>query len=521
MGHHASYIERIEYIDGKIVRIIKATYKNFSEDVYKEELETNKHFCRYLYFSHLAGYLVVFPGEKLGYYYGYEVQKEEDFGECSPISLCNGYVTENEKQLIINYHPELKYLINKIKYNITGETLFKVIRLYKEHPECETLIQINQIKLANNKNLYKLKKPKLKQVINFVKQNSEIENMTLQNILSAIKHNLNYKDYSKYLDIKYFFSSENDKDDIFKYLVNKNYDPRYYYDYLCMAKQCGHNVRDQYWRFPNDLYKMHDKVMFELSNIEESKNNIWVKMFENISKKIGKNSLKIVNGYTMYIPNDWEDMNNHAKALSQCLVNNGYFKKMARQKSCLIFIKKDNISIGTVEIDFNKKILQQYGDEKNHSDINSCFLNDEVQEAVNIYLKKLKIKKFKASSILNEKNIFIKGLYENDSSFNGMQFIEGKTYCTKSTDEEVIKYASKCLATNKVFHFCKSIQDIQLWVTNPSKYAIVKAIGAISQNGTAYMTNKMKVLKIANLEDIISYIANDDEVCNEIGYGFC
>lgn len=58
------------------------------------------------------------------------------------------------------------------------------------------------------------------------------------------------------------------------------------------------------------------------------------------------------------------------------------------------------------------------------------------------------------------------------------------------------------MASNKVFHFCKDVEDVKGWISNPSSYAIVIAKGPIVSRGTAFGSNKIKIKKIMTTEDV-------------------
>ena len=53
-----------------------------------------------------------------------------------------------------------------------------------------------------------------------------------------------------------------------------------------------------------------------------------------------------------------------------------------------------------------------------------------------------------------------------------------------------------------MYHFCKNVQDVTKWVSNPASFAIVEALGPVVQNGTAFGSNKIKIKRITTIQDI-------------------
>lgn len=499
MGHHCSYSSRIEILNDKIVYMLTAYYKDKSEDVYYEELVSGKQCGRYIRFNYIAGYLVDFPGEKVKFYGGNYIQKIEDFEEYCEMNPFVGIHNNNQKkdlELIQSIHPDLKYFLKKFYQSsyreIDHKELFKVIRQYWKHPEIEPLIQYNQLAIAMNNNLYRLSSKKLKEVIQFIKENWEkYPSMNLKDVLCSIKNKIPYKLVDTFRKCK-------ENPELFQYLLKQKESIVFYEDYIRMVKKAGHNLEDRYWKYPNHLRKAHAKVVEECKNIDNALNVILNAQFEIVANKLKRNE-KIIGGNHYYIVQDFKDFSEHANALKQCLITSGYMEKFIKQQSILIFIKDSNLqSIGTVEINYSKKILQAYG---NELDRTNCKLPQSILDDANEYIKQLKIRKHSFKYEL-PKNCYFKGLYDNDKSFNGLKFEVGKTYQTTYDDETILKNQSKCLASNKVYHFCKNVQDVTKWVSNPASFAIVEALGPVVQNGTAFGSNKIKIKRITTIKDI-------------------
>lgn len=511
MGHKCSYSDKLiwDKTKNQFFRLITAYYKDKSLDVAKV-YEDGTIYARNLTFSYIGGYCVDFPGEIVKYRYSSEkhVVEEELFEKIWwKFGLWVGK-SNIDKEYIIKNDSSLKYLISKFN-GTKNDVLLQIIAAYRMHPEIEPLVEKGQYKLSVDKRLHKLTKEKKAQVINFVKDNLYCtEDMDLNKIFTCIKNNIKYKFYDT-------LKLCNGDKELLKYLIKQDKQYSFYNDYKKMAIKAGHSFNQEYWKFPKSLEMAHDKVLKECQNIDTALDIILNEQFEIVAKKL-KNQEQIINGNHYYIVQNHHDFVEQANALKQCLISSGYMKKFIEQKSILIFIKDVNFKpIGTVEIDYNKKILQAYG---NEADRNNCKLPAEIMENVKKYVSHLKICKHKFTFKL-PKNCYFKGLYIDDKSFNGVQFEEGKVYSTNYDDETIITTASKCLATDKVYHFCEKITDVKAWVANPNSYAIVEALGPVVQNGTAFGTNKIKIRKITTIKDIAtSLLAVNTAVSDAVNY---
>ncbi len=512
--HHVDFEDRLEIDGNELVRVIKAVYKDKELDVIVEYPD-GYIVGRNLAYGYMSGYLVSFPGEKERYRYGggSYIVEEEQYSEicwsCNP-TIQRSYI---DYDLILKFDPNLRYLIKKIKnsnLSLNAKNMMLLINYYKEHPEIEALIEANQLFVALNKNLYRLKKEKRKQVINFIKNNKQYTNMTLISIQRAIKNNI--QDY-----LEYCLFEECKDINLYKYLkkyitkeIKTGYElVSYYKDYIKMAKKAGHDVEELYWKYPKNLYQAHDKVLKECDYIDKAKDAILSNQFDIVCSKVFKGRKNDYGKYTISFPENYLDFAEQAKALKQCLISSGYADKLIQQKSILVFIKEDDKRIGTVEFDYNKKMLQAYGNEQDRS---NCILPENLKEFAQQFVNESKIRKvnFKLPD-----NVFYKGLYEDDKSFNGHKFEEGKIYKTEFDNEIVEKTGGKCLASNKVYHFCKTIENVRAWVSKPESYAIVEALGPVVQKGTAFGSNKIKIKKIMDAKDVAMALLQANKVLSD------
>ncbi len=512
MAHRCTYEDRLIFDDelNQFYRLVTAKWKDRTLDVIKI-YEDGKFYVRNLIYSYLAGYLVEFPGEKARYRYasGSYIVEEEEFEEVH--WNCNVYAETRfvDKKYIVLRDPSLKYLITKYKGDRNDE-LLKIIAMYRKYPEIEPLVEIGQCKLALDNRLHKLTKIKKIEVINFVRENiTDGQVFDLSKVFTCIKNNIRYKHYETFIKCK---DGCKDDNDLFKYLIKQGQEYSFYEDYKKMAIKAGHNFDDEYWKHPKSLVKAHDKVLEECKNIDDALDLIISNQFEIVAEKLKKQE-QVIDGNHYYIVQSYEDFCNQANSLKQCLIIAGYMNKFIKQESVLIFIKNaKNEPLGTVEIDYKKKILQAYGNEYDRS---NCRLPSEILEAVNKYIKGIKISKHKFTYKLPQ-NCFYKGLYDDDKSFNGVEFKEGKIYQTVYDDKTIIKTGSKCLASDKVYHFCKTVDDVKGWVINPYAFAIVEPLGPVVQNGTAFGSNKIKIRKIASQKDIARIMLSVNKSVKEV-----
>lgn len=397
MGHKCTFEDRVCVIDGEIRRITTAHWKNCTEDIFMENLEGKKWIKDNLEFTYCGGYTVTFKGEKVRGYFGkYEIGETNFYEtEWNPNLFIPAYPTIDwYKEKIIKLYPELKYIANKIPSQYPPKKVFEIIRMWREHNEIETLIQHNQYELSMNKQLFKLTPKKKKEVLRFVKDNIECEDMTLRGIQTCIKNNIKYKDLQRFTECQ-----KDNQVDVFEYLCKKNLDYSTYKDYQRMAVYTGKNMNDPYWKYPKDFMDKHNAVLMQYENLkaaEEAEKNEKeankFKAYEPMLKLVSEtlNQEMVIEGYRFYIPGEFSEIKEQATKLKQCLITMNYPKKVVSGKSLLIFVRKDNEPIATAEIDYEKRIKQYYADE---SDRRCCTPNQQLQDCLKKYLNNIIIQK--------------------------------------------------------------------------------------------------------------------------------
>ena len=433
MAHKCDYFLRFEIEnENELVLINQACYKQDYEiqdykyklDIYKYNLTTKKAYVRYgnVHFVNMGGWLVDFPNEKCktryGYYYGYNSQIPLcDYEETSRINgLEYGRLEmsyDRVKDLFLKSKPELKYLLNKIDFYNPRMTIWKLLDLidmwYLHPSEVETLAYLGFYNIATNKSLYRLGKAKKKEIINALKYfNDDRGMLSLITVQNFIKSGMKYEEWYTYMCWNNWRTQGRYIDDIetFRYCQRKNIDKYRYHDMLAMASNQGHDIEDEYWKYPNDPNAMHDRLLEtkqELERIEREKElerekQYWVQLKKIAVKNKLDSGVDLGNGYTLFMPYEYEQYKKSADELHQCILASKYYSKVAQGKSLLIMIWHDGKPSSTCEIDFDKKILQHYG---NELDRTNCKPTEYEQEAIKQFLATFKPKKveFKEAQI--------------------------------------------------------------------------------------------------------------------------
>ena len=532
MSHRCDYYGRVELKYGKIYRVLKAVYGNYSLDIFKECLETGKCQARNIHYTGLGGWLVDFPKERINRYVGCGYREDyimplEKWWETSNYTgfgySQNEIKLEEAKKIILKAHPELKYLMAKLnpKDEIQYSQLFQMIRAYWKHPESETLFQLGYYQLAMNENLYRLTKPKLKEVLNVLntalkeKYFCDIQLKDIQTYIKANKkQKMSFVEWLKWYEwngrsAKYTIKNTVEE---WHYCLKQNITKYEYHDYLEMAKKVGHDINEDYWHYPKDFRKFHDKVMEQQKSLEIAKYGVQQEFLKEILKPMLKYNTNI-DGYDIFLSTKAEEWQLTCDTLYQCLLRNGYMKRVIMQEELIVFIWKNGVPLATAEVFYDKKLGQFYGDERNHSLGGSCLPSEEVQQVFNKWLDSFKPMKVNFNLGLKNDTRYYKGFTDivkggfhthvgsMDGVGKGSTFLIGQTYETNFDDETIICENSKCVSTNKVFHFCNSITEISKHYS-PKYYAEIKPLGPVVENNGALLSNKIKIMRIIPEEEL-------------------
>lgn len=347
-----------------------------------------------VYFSTMCGYGVVFEGEKYyrsSYnYYGNETCPKETWGRygdyiSSPAIYDYRKVTPEEYDIIYSLYPDFKYTVKKMTYELSITSVLYILREWIAHPQdIEMLYALGYQHYIGLKSLYTISKDKKDRLIKFLIKCSKMG-----------YKGINFKEARQWANIKDFDFDYIKYANTIKYDVYINrlkgadketmeYWHWHYNDYLKLAKEQGHNIKDEYWKYPKDLKKAHDKLLSEKARIEAAKR---VEEFKPLIKRI-KKYLKYnseIDGYEIFFTANPEEWLYQANALHQCIVASGYYKKT----TCILaFIRQNNKPIATVEIKKNKEIGQFYANERDRA---NCNPSEEVKKVFYKWFENVKV----------------------------------------------------------------------------------------------------------------------------------
>ena len=403
----AEFTDYITAQDGRVVRYVEArwpatrSHKAGRTTVYRE-FENGKKQVRKLCFHPIAGYMVD-EGDLSSW--------TSAILECRALS--DGYnvyghdLSEEEIATITEAHPEFRWTLQKAGECNCAKAM-RLLQQWLKNPKVELLVGAHYDRLSLNRSFVRYGKEKQRKILNFVKNNDSAKNWPLPKIKFVMEGHTakEYDDWKSFRDIyNRAFSYES-----YKYLTSKRIkkdDLELYRDYIAMAKECGHNIKDKYWYAPKNLHKAHEKVMAEVELVRDARRKELaelekkeeLKKFEAF-RKVGKKFGDLITRYyglTVYVPQDTDIVDKHAKALHQCLVYADYIGKMARQSCLLVFITtREGAPVATAEILPSGKVGQFYGDEGGRN-IDKMKPGKKAQEALDAWLKKFKPKWRKAA----------------------------------------------------------------------------------------------------------------------------
>ena len=442
MHFPSDWHDRIEAEDGAIIRIVNAEWidkrnggKLYFVDVYKEN-DAGEAWSQNLYQSMWGGSCVMFPGlprniNSNSWYYDKSIAEEEGWYRRSLSTVgWSDNITESEKELIISFYPDFKYVFKKHEMTSKREVM-KILRVWIEHHEVELLLAIGFEKVAMNGNFWRLTEKNRKATCLFMRQNPQFKDLSLAEIREAMRAG-DPVDYGRYLkdipswhrsrntqayypcvsyeDYKYmkkqqkkFKSVFDDEEHAFNELTNV------YTDYIRMLFRSDHNCRDDYWRWPSDIQVFHDRLSEEerikreaerLAEAERErerqiervkKDKERAKVIKAIEKKF-KAFAETIDGYSIFVTSDYDEWQKQAKALEQCICAAGYYQQMADGKCTIVFIQKDGVPQATAQIMPDGKLNQFYA---NEHDRENCLPSPEIKAAFEKWKASVPKSKFK------------------------------------------------------------------------------------------------------------------------------
>lgn len=330
--------------------------------------ENGKEYCRALMCSMYCGYYIDETELKNRKWYNPGISLDLfKFGRYEQLRSFNG--TDAER--ICSIHPDFKYVVQKAG-EMPVAKMFNILIAWKKNHNVELLVGANLDYLALNKSFAKLTKPKQKAVLNFIRVTPGADGWSLAKINFVMNKKGTPEDFdawqkfrplSKVVDYRWFKKYGPNRD---KFIL--------YSDYIRMAEYCGHDMKEDYWKYPKSIKKAHDKAMKQYKLVIEAEEIAAKKARakearakeRNFKKFAGEfcKSVSTACGLVAYIPQTFGKVSDHAKALHQCLTYADYTGKMAKRDCLLVFISDvAGKSVATAEIAPNGKVIQFYADE--------------------------------------------------------------------------------------------------------------------------------------------------------------
>lgn len=330
--------------------------------------ENGKEYCRALMYNMYCGY----------YIDEYDLKKRKWYDVCSSLDhFKSGHYeqlrsfNETDAERICRIYPDFKYVIQKAG-EMPVAKMFNILIAWKKNHNVELLVGANLDYLALNKSFAKLTKPKQKAVLNFIRATPGADGWSLAKINFVMNKKGTPQDFdawqkfrplSKVVDYKWFKKYGPNRD---KFIL--------YSDYTRMAEYCGHDMKEDYWKYPKSIKKAHDKAMKQYKLVIEAEEIAAKKARakearakeRNFKKFAGafSKSVSMACGLVAYIPQTFGKVSDHAKALHQCLTYADYTGKMAKRDCLLVFVSDvAGKSVATAEIAPNGNVVQFYADE--------------------------------------------------------------------------------------------------------------------------------------------------------------
>lgn len=278
---------------------------------------------------------------------------------------------ETDAERICSVHPDFKYVVQKAG-EMPVAKMFNLLIAWKKNHNVELLVGAKLDCLALNKSFAKLTKPKQKAVLNFIRATPGADGWNLAKINFVMNKKGLPQDFDAWqkfrplgnvVDYRWFKKYGPNRD---KYIL--------YSDYTRMAEYCGHDMKEDYWKYPKSIKKANDKVMKQYRLVIEAEEiaakkararetNAKERNFKKFAGEFCK-SVSTACGLVAYIPQTFGKVSDHAKALHQCLTYADYTGKMAKRDCLLVFISDvAGKSVATAEIAPNGNVVQFYADE--------------------------------------------------------------------------------------------------------------------------------------------------------------
>lgn len=405
--------DRLEIIGKHVVRVVNARWngsrrtgiKEGDMDVFRQ-YDDGREEVRNLAFSAMGGYFLydTTPEE-----WGRPVIKVAAL--CTPAYYSSNKVFTNisaeEREMIEGLYPGFRWFMAKILDRRPGVTCceaFEYLKAWLLWPECERLYNAELYKLCTSRAFAQATYREQARIAAYLKAHPEIKDPGLGEIRQIMKNGWSQDEYNVVKRYRIddamlrYLKSQLRKGTLFReeYSLEALYG--IYKDYIGMAKECGHDTADNYWKYPSDLRKAHEKVVKESASQKAARLLEKQKKYADAVKKFVGKILKDGN-LEVFVPGEVKDISEQATVLHQCLVSADYIGKVIDRDCLLVFIRNAGKPLATAEIDRKGKVVQFYGDESVH-DYDLMKPSAETEEALNKWLKEYRprIRKVKAAA---------------------------------------------------------------------------------------------------------------------------
>lgn len=402
--------DRLEIIGRHVVRVVNARWngsrrtgiKEGDMDVFRQ-YDDGREEVRNLAFSNMGGYFI------------YDTAPEEwDSPVIKVAALCTPTfessnkvftnISADEREMIERRYPGFRWFMAKILDHRPGVTcceVFEYLKAWLLWPECERLFNAELYKLCTSRAFAQATYREQVRIAAYLKAHTEIKDPGLGEIRQIMKNGWSQDEYNVVKRYRIddamlrYLKAQLRKGTLFReeYSLEALYG--IYRDYIQMARECGHDMADNYWKYPSDLRKAHDKVMKENASRKAAMLLEKQKKYAAAVKKFVGKVFKDGN-LDVFVPGDVKDISEQATVLHQCLVSADYIGKVIDRDCILVFIRQNGKPVATAELDRNGKVVQFYGDEIVH-DYDLMKPSAESEEALNAWLKKFKPKWRKAA----------------------------------------------------------------------------------------------------------------------------
>lgn len=388
MGYRFICEDRIEVEDGQLVRIVNARWANKKTsgnlDVYKL-YEDGRELVRNLSFNYF------------GFYYLHTSEVDEWSEPVITLgSFRNGRsmdVTDSEMELVKSRYPEFRWMLDKAMASYCGAmtraTMWKFLEAWKRWPECERLLNGGYEKLCLSEPFAKAPYRLQHRIFEFLMSHPDVKNPGWSEVLSIMKYGTTQEEYSVMKSLRVGVR-------LYRYLVRqkiaKHYDmyakKGYYDDYIHMAAKNGHDTRDEYWKFPNNLAKAHSKVLRESKAIALAmQKQRELDYRKSVEEWLGKEVN--LGGVTVHVAGTISEWKAQADALDQCILWGDYLDRVMEGRCLLLFVMCDGKPVATAELDTKGKIVQFNADQH---DMDNIEPTSEAKEAVNMWIDQFRPK---------------------------------------------------------------------------------------------------------------------------------